>query len=346
VTRLDDYDVYTAAGGWGTAVTERFEAVAITDGALSVEFLDRFGLPAGNWPYHARPEVSGLAVTLYVPPPGPTPTPTPTATATPPRTPTPTPGPLLRKLFPALASAATPMPAATPTPAPDTRTGGDPATPIFGGGSSPIAGATGATGAGAGHARMSLRLSTLDGSRGDELRVSLILEADAPVGGFGTAVGFPTAPLELIAGGVPSELSGLTSRHVLDPRAGVVRIAVGGARPMDLPAGIAVFDMTFRVRHDAPPGPATLRLTDPLARDAAQSLMTVELSPVPTLLIGVVEAVDANADGSVDSADLMLLAAAYGLVEGEDSYDARVDLNDDGGIDIVDLALWGARYEA
>jgi len=82
-----------------------------------------------------------------------------------------------------------------------------------------------------------------------------------------------------------------------------------------------------------------------LVRDADLEAMAVD-HPLPlVLVVDLVELADVNDDGSVDLPDLELLAFAYGSVDGDADFDARVDLNGDGRIDLRDLALLGAGHE-
>jgi hypothetical protein len=53
---------------------------------------------------------------------------------------------------------------------------------------------------------------------------------------------------------------------------------------------------------------------------------------------------DINLDGSVDSADVLLLANAFGSVKGGGSWDLRCDLNGDGKVDISDLLALARNY--
>jgi len=54
---------------------------------------------------------------------------------------------------------------------------------------------------------------------------------------------------------------------------------------------------------------------------------------------------DANADGSVNVLDLMILVDAFGSSEGDENYDPRADLNKDGSVNVLDLLIlvddWG-----
>jgi hypothetical protein len=53
---------------------------------------------------------------------------------------------------------------------------------------------------------------------------------------------------------------------------------------------------------------------------------------------------DSNGDGSTNSADLMILAQAYGSSAGEDRYDFRCDFSADGVADLRDLLIFGLNY--
>lgn len=46
---------------------------------------------------------------------------------------------------------------------------------------------------------------------------------------------------------------------------------------------------------------------------------------------------DANKDDSVDVVDLLTLVATFGLVQGDNGFDATCDFNSDGSVDVVDL---------
>ncbi len=53
---------------------------------------------------------------------------------------------------------------------------------------------------------------------------------------------------------------------------------------------------------------------------------------------------DINLDGSVDAADVLLLADAFGSVRGGSTYDQRCDLNSDGKVDVSDLLILARHY--
>jgi len=53
---------------------------------------------------------------------------------------------------------------------------------------------------------------------------------------------------------------------------------------------------------------------------------------------------DADGDGDIDSADLFILARAYGSSSGQPAYDARVDFDNDGDVDYDDLDILTANY--
>ena len=53
---------------------------------------------------------------------------------------------------------------------------------------------------------------------------------------------------------------------------------------------------------------------------------------------------DSDGDGDTDSADLSILARAYGSAAGEERYDFRCDYNMDGVVNLTDFLIYGLNY--
>ena len=98
-------------------------------------------------------------------------------------------------------------------------------------------------------------------------------------------------------------------------------------------------------RSNVAPGTYDAHVEYAAARDRLLAAMGVELGAAVVLVLGVDSLADANIDGTVDSSDLEILAAAYGSVRGDTAFDLRADLNLDGIIDLRDLAILGIGYE-
>jgi hypothetical protein len=104
-----------------------------------------------------------------------------------------------------------------------------------------------------------------------------------------------------------------------------VKSAPAGARP--------VFDT---------PGHATTNVSGlSVAGTYVFTVRAIDLSQMATrdvtVTVGAPLPADANQDGMIDFADLLLLVDSFGLNPGDPGYDDRCDSNDDGMVDVVDL---------
>jgi hypothetical protein len=111
--------------------------------------------------------------------------------------------------------------------------------------------------------------------------------------------------------------------------------AIGNAR-LDLTTagsfdGTPLMTIHLTLRDGTVAGAYELAIAQALVRGADLEAMAVD-HPLPLVLV-------------VDLSDLELLAFAYGSVDGDADFDARVNLNGDGRIDLRDLALLGAGHE-
>jgi len=53
---------------------------------------------------------------------------------------------------------------------------------------------------------------------------------------------------------------------------------------------------------------------------------------------------DLNNDGSIGIADFTLMAASFGLSQGDDGYNPLADINGDDTVNIFDLTILGAHF--
>ncbi|MDA1175151.1 MAG: malectin domain-containing carbohydrate-binding protein [Chloroflexi bacterium] len=384
VTMLDNFDILAAAGGYQAAHVERIEPIAATGGLITLRMLTAAGTDeTALLPFKERPEISGMIIWAYTPPPQPTPTPGPTATPLPTATPvppTPTP-PAINSgggggggtssgggsFFPVIAPTATPTPTPLPTPTPTATPTPEPSpTPtlsasgaiggVTSGGSSGVGstgggftvdGTTTILGPGAvtptpGMARFTLAVESLE--TGSLLIV--VLDAEGLVSGFSVAIAVPMDAYAVGEIKISPELlaGGFDGRPFVDEESQQVVLTGGLAEPTSL-VNVQLLTVELTPRESAAPGAYDASLAHALARDERLAAMDVQLDGEFVLVLDVESLADANVDGQVDASDLELLAAAYGSVQGDDAFDARVDLNHDGIIDLRDLAILGVGYE-
>jgi hypothetical protein len=370
VTMLDNFDILAVAGGYQAAHVERIEPIAATGGLITLRMLTAAGTDeTALLPFEQRPEISGMIIWAYTPPPppaAPTPTPGPTATPLPTATPippTPTP-PAINSggggggtssgggsFFPVIVPTATP----TPAPSPPTSlggssggvsTGGSTGTGSGGGGFT-VDGTTTILGPGAvtptpGAARFTLAAESLEAGS----LLSVAIEAEELVSGFSVAIAVPMDPYEIGEIRVSPELlaAGFDGRPFVDEESQQVVLTGGLAEPTLL-VNVQLLTVELMPRESAVPGAYDASLAYALARDERLAAMDVQLDGELVLVLDVESLADANVDGEVNGSDLELLAAAYGSVQGDEAFDARVDLNHDGIIDLRDLAILGVGYE-
>jgi hypothetical protein len=382
VTILDDFDILAAAGGLQAAHVERIEPIAATGGLITLPFLTASGTDGtALLPFEQRPEISGMVIWEYTPPPppatptptpGPTPTPMPTAT---PAAPTPTPPGINAggggsssgggggSFFPVIVPTATPTPTPTPTPtAPPTATPTPTLAPSDGtnAGGTSVGGSTGGGFTVDGSttvlsaptatpvplpietARFSLNADTVDTG----VLLSVTLDTARLVSGFSVAIAVPMEAYLIGQITVAPELraAGFDGRPFVDEESQQVVLTGGFTKPTAL-VNAPLLTVELTPRSNVAPGTYDAHVEYAAARDRLLAAMGVELGAAVVLVLGVDSLADANIDGTVDSSDLEILAAAYGSVRGDTAFDLRADLNLDGIIDLRDLAIMGIGYE-
>jgi hypothetical protein len=190
-----------------------------------------------------------------------------------------------------------------------------------------------------GNARLDLVLSAASD-------VVVALTADALVSGFSLAIDVPleafaVASIELAPALVDA---GFDGRPRVDEASRQVVLS-DGFTTAGVFDGTPLMTIHLTPRDGTAAGAYDLAIAQALVRDADLEAMAVDdLLPL-VLVVDLAELADVNDDGAIDLSDLALLALAYGSVDGDADFDARVDLNGDGRIDLRDLALLGAGHE-